>query len=429
MSNIEKWLDYCTSKNMVFAVLISSLMMLIFVLDLQFTTEMYIGVLYISIIMFSLSLNSNKYTLIFASISTALACFGFFYSIYLINPQAYLHTTNLVNLLMTILAIWVTTLIAIYIQNISIALRNSESIHKAILNSSLDPIIIMDASGKIKSASATIEQYFGWNPREIIGKNFIVLLDESCKETYSTLFKHTDNIAHSPLIGHTIEGLGMHRMRRDFPCEISINYIQEEQIEMPLLTAVLRDISIRKNYEQKMAWLLTHDELTNIYNRRYLNEQIAKEWQRSIRHRNTIGMIIVDVDFFKHYNDAFGHQAGDECLKMIASCLSDSVQRPADVAARYGGEEFIMLLPETNLAGTIAVAKRLQTAISNLNILHPQSTINNKVTVSMGLACMASSLGCSYERLIRFADQALYQAKTSGRNRYCVYDDDTMAAG
>ncbi len=423
-TRLSKYFTTLTQKSVVFSTLITSIMLMVFVADLQFTTEVYIGVLYIIVIMLSLWLPGTKYTFYFAAFCTILASYGYFYSIYNIAANTYFHMTNFINLTMTISAIWITTLIAIYIKNISLALTKSETIHKAILNTSIDPIVVMNLDGVIESVSKTIEKSFGWPAQDMVGKKFIQLLDGSYHDQYAKVLNGGDKIMQSPLIGHTNEAVGLHRMRRTFPCEVSINYIDIPEIDEPFFTAVLRDISIRKAYEQKMGWLSTHDELTKIYNRRFFNEQVDKEWRRLLRTQEYLSLIILDVDFFKNYNDALGHQTGDNCLKMIAGALEQNSHRSTDVVARYGGEEFIVLLPNTNQAGALQVAKNIQETIANLNIPHPNSSVMKKVTVSMGVASIIPTIGASYERLIRFADQALYEAKRQGRNRIQEHKED-----
>lgn len=396
-------------------------MFLIFVADLQFTTEIFMGVLYILVIMLTLWLPSTKYTFSMALMSTVLTAYGYFHSIYNISYETYWNITGFLNLGMTIAAIWITTIIAVYIKNMSIALNTSESIHKAILAASLDPIVTIDKNGIIESASNAIEKTFGWSISEVKGKRFDKLLAPSCRTPYSKLFSAHANIATSHLIGKVQEVTAQHRMRRDFPCEVSINYIYIPELDKPIFTAALRDITVRKGAESRMSWLSTHDELTKIFNRRYFNEHIDQEWKRSIRSQEWLGMVIVDIDYFKLYNDHLGHQAGDTCLQTIALHMQSVVRRTTDFVARYGGEEFVILLPSTDIRGCEQVAENLQQIISSLNIVHPNSPKGKKISVSMGVAAMIPTLGFTYESLIRLADQALYKAKANGRNQYCVF--------
>jgi diguanylate cyclase (GGDEF)-like protein/PAS domain S-box-containing protein len=419
----DEYIGLFTNKTFVFTILIASIMLLIFVADLQFTAHLYIGVLYIIVVMLSLWLPGTFFTLSFACISTVLSAIGFFYSIYVISPGSYFHIENLINLALTISVIWITTIIAIYIKGISMALHKSETIYKSIMDTSIDPMVIIGKNGIIETASKTIENYFGWNAEEIKGKNFCNLLSPQSQEKYERLIMERENVNNSEMIGQINEAVAIHRMNREFPCEISLNFINIPEINESFFAIALRDISMRKAYEKKLGWISAHDELTKIYNRRHLNEQIDREWHRMLRTQDYLSLIILDVDYFKNYNDTLGHQAGDLCLQKIAICLNESCRRAGDLAARYGGDEFVVLLPNTNMEGAEQIANTIKTKIANLNLAHPNSAASKRVSVSMGVASMIPLMGCSYERLIRFADQALYEAKQAGRNKFCLYQD------
>lgn len=419
----ERYVNVLTEKHIVFTILITSIMLLIFVTDLQYTTELYIGVLYLIVVMLSVWLPSTKYTFFFAIFSTVLAMFGFFYSVYNISPTAYMHQPNFINLSMTLAAIWITTIIAMYIKGITLALKTHQIVHSAILDASIDPIVMINKDCIIETASKTIAKTFGWTAEEIVGKNFDNLLAHQYKDIYKSIIINHDNVLNSELIGNTQEVTCVNRMHREFPCEISLNYIEIPELGESFFTAVLRDISIRKSYEQKLGWLSSHDDLTKIYNRRYFNSQIDKEWRRMLRSQEPLALIMLDIDHFKSYNDSLGHQIGDQCLLKIASCLQEASRRAGDVVARYGGEEFVLLLPATSLEGAKKVAENIQLYLANMNIMHPNSETSKKVTVSLGIAVMTPLRGCSFERLIRFADQALYTAKQNGRNKFCIYQD------
>ncbi len=324
---------------------------------------------------------------------------------------------------MTIGVIWITTLIAMYIKRMSLALTKSDTVYKAILNASIDPLLIISRNGTIESVSNTIESCLGWEPKDMVGKKFTSILSMQYKDQYEIVLVEHQNIETSPLVGTISEAVAVHRMHREFPCEISLNYIEISELEESFFVAGMRDISMRKAYEDRLGWMSSHDELTKIYNRRYFNEQINKEWLRMLRNRDNLALIIIDVDFFKNYNDSLGHQAGDLCLQKIAACISDCCRRAGDLVARYGGEEFTVLLPNTDLAGAEEVAQHISKRVSELHLVHPNSTVSKKVTISLGLTAMKPLMGCSYERLIRFADQALYEAKQTGRNKYCIFKE------
>lgn len=178
---------------------------------------------------------------------------------------------------------------------------------------------------------------------------------------------------------------------------------------------------IQANRElQKLANI---DVSTQIANRRCFNDTLQQEWRRLRREQASLCVILCDIDYFKRYNDHYGHLTGDDCLKQIAQTINQTVKRPADLVARYGGEEFIVLLPDTTAEGAICIAEQIQTAIADLQIPHAQSLVNQYVTLSMGIACMIPEVEQSSEHLIAAADRALYAAKANGRNTCCVYSE------
>jgi two-component system chemotaxis family response regulator WspR len=169
---------------------------------------------------------------------------------------------------------------------------------------------------------------------------------------------------------------------------------------------------------RKLEHLANIDSLTGVANRRNFMETLEKEWKRAQRTKLPLSLIMIDVDFFKAYNDNYGHQAGDECLKNIAALLNDSLARTGDVVARYGGEEFMAILPGTDLKGTAAVAERLRKIIEDAQMPHQVSNISDYVTVSLGTATIIPGGKESTDTLIAAADNALYKAKKNGRNRF-----------
>jgi len=165
---------------------------------------------------------------------------------------------------------------------------------------------------------------------------------------------------------------------------------------------------------QKLAAL---DGLTGIANRRRFDETINVEWQRGQRERQPLSLLLCDVDFFKIYNDTFGHLTGDLCLKKTAAVLTAHLKRPADLAARYGGEEFAIVLPDTRLEGALALAQSCVQHLESLAIENPQAAPYGVVTMSIGVTSVVPSPHSTIEELIESADRALYAAKKAGRNR------------
>ncbi len=160
------------------------------------------------------------------------------------------------------------------------------------------------------------------------------------------------------------------------------------------------------------------DPLIGIANRRRFIEYLTVEWQREMRSSGTIAMVMIDVDFFKKYNDTYGHQAGDECLKKVAGVVASAARRPGDLAARYGGEEFVAVLSDASKEGACKAAENIQTGVEALEIPH-SSSATGFVTISLGVSLTVPRQGERKENLISLADRALYMAKEEGRNRVC----------
>jgi diguanylate cyclase (GGDEF)-like protein len=189
-------------------------------------------------------------------------------------------------------------------------------------------------------------------------------------------------------------------------------------ISEPLLLARVKTQLRIKHLADELRRISTVDGLTGLANRRRLDERLGREWLRSLREKSAIALLLVDVDFFKRFNDHYGHPEGDACLRAVARVLMESCQRPADLAARYGGEEFAILLPQTTLAGAELMAQRVLDAMARQAVPHAASTIASHVTVSIGIGHAALPGGDSLVRdLVATADQALYAAKSAGRAR------------
>ncbi|MFH1092461.1 MAG: diguanylate cyclase [Pseudomonadota bacterium] len=162
------------------------------------------------------------------------------------------------------------------------------------------------------------------------------------------------------------------------------------------------------------------DPLTGLANRRHFNELLETEWNRNLRHQRPVSIIMADVDFFKAYNDRYGHRAGDDCLMSIAGVLKGIARRPGDVAARYGGEEFVLLLAETDREEAAKMAENMRQSVEKLGLSHKRSPIQDVVTVSFGVAARSPERGSLPAMLVQEADEALYLAKQEGRNRVVV---------
>jgi diguanylate cyclase (GGDEF)-like protein len=184
---------------------------------------------------------------------------------------------------------------------------------------------------------------------------------------------------------------------------------------------LLEITKLLENANKKLREISFLDGLTGIANRRYFDEVCANEWRRCLREKKPITLILADIDCFKAYNDNYGHQVGDECLKKVALAVKQQCRRPGDLPARYGGEEFIMLLSFTDQAGGLYIAQKLRHCVENLAIPHAYSLAGSFVTVSVGLATETPNADNNWKSLLRCADEALYRAKNAGRNKVVAY--------
>jgi diguanylate cyclase (GGDEF)-like protein len=196
----------------------------------------------------------------------------------------------------------------------------------------------------------------------------------------------------------------------------AVDYIAKPFSPVIVQARVRTHLTLKRNIDllESLAFL---DSLTGIPNRRRFDKELLNEWNRAIRSRAPLSLLIADVDFFKKYNDNYGHGPGDDCLREIAGAINSSVQRPGDLVARYGGEEFVVLLPATDQRGVCRVAERIQEKIKTLQIPHAHSSAAEFVTISLGGYTLAPTPETPSETLLHHADQLLYQAKQTGRNK------------
>jgi len=195
-----------------------------------------------------------------------------------------------------------------------------------------------------------------------------------------------------------------------------------------LFLMLRQETKARMRLEEQLENRALTDDLTGLPNRRAARESYEMEWKQAVRTWSPISVLYVDADFFKGYNDAYGHAEADDLLRIIASTVKSQMRRPRDVAARYGGEEFIGILPETDLAGAMAVAERIREAVMERSVVHELSSFGI-ATVSIGVATIVPSRGSRSEALLQAADRALAEAKAAGRNLVrCEEEIEAVAA-
>lgn len=221
-----------------------------------------------------------------------------------------------------------------------------------------------------------------------------------------------------PVIFITVKGEEEHEQRGlDLG---AVDYISKP-FSLPIVQARVRTHLELKRHRDTLEDLSTQDGLTGIPNRRRFDEVFEKEFRRAQRENTSIGLVLVDIDYFKAYNDRYGHLAGDDCLRQVAQKLSASCKRPTDFSARYGGEEFVVVLPSTDAAGACNVSECMRKNIEKLGIPHDRSP-HGSVTASLGVAVMEPQLGDEPHNLFSLADKRLYEAKAAGRNQ-CMAEE------
>lgn len=199
----------------------------------------------------------------------------------------------------------------------------------------------------------------------------------------------------------------------------AVDYITKP-FHLPIVLARVRNhiqLKLKTDLLEQHALL---DGLTGIPNRRGFDETFDVEWKRALRSGRPLALIMADIDFFKQYNDHYGHGAGDDCLRKVAGAMSAAVTRPGDLVARYGGEEFVVLMPDTEAEGARLIAERIRELVEAQAIPHEASAAAPVVTLSLGVAFLIPDATLVSARLLEIADQRLYRAKVAGRNRVCA---------
>ena len=191
---------------------------------------------------------------------------------------------------------------------------------------------------------------------------------------------------------------------------------QNERLKQEIDHRVIAE-TLLQEANKKLEQLVNLDGLTQLANRRCFDEYLEQEWQRSGREQLPLSLIMCDIDFFKNYNDTYGHVAGDDCLRKVSGVIKRSVRRPADLAARYGGEEFVLVLPNTDIEGSVILAESIRHQLAALAIPHEDSAANQFVTLSLGVTCLTPKIDSNPSVLLTAADYALYRAKELGRDQ------------
>ena len=311
-----------------------------------------------------------------------------------------------------------------------------------IIDSLPDAILVIDSKGKVTAWNRAMEKLTGVAASQILGKGDYeyavpfygyrrpmladIVLDPELSEELDQVFLHKEAMGgisaetFHPKLGP--EGAYLWGMARPL--------YDSEGKETGAIQSI-RDVTQRRNEQLYQEDLISRlqaaqenlrrlsllDSLTGLANRRHFEQAIQLEVRRATREEMPLGLVMCDLDYFKNYNDTYGHQAGDVCLRKVGQAIKESLNRPGDLAARYGGEEFVVLLPNTGPKGSMLVAKAMQAAVAALQIPHVSSKISDHLTISLGVANTEYGIALDDQLLVAAADQGLYLAKDRGRNR------------
>ena len=196
----------------------------------------------------------------------------------------------------------------------------------------------------------------------------------------------------------------------------AVDYIAKP-VNPPVVLARVRNHVELKQYKDKLERIAAEDMLTGLATRRRFEQILQSEWRRCRRQSTPLSVAMMDIDYFKKFNDNYGHSAGDECLRKVGQALAQQVKRPADLVARYGGEEFVCVMPDTGLDGAAALVQSMHSAVASLAIEHGHSDVADHVTMSVGISCCVPSEAIKPLDLVSEADKYLYDAKNGGRNQ------------
>lgn len=303
-----------------------------------------------------------------------------------------------------------------------LALRESKEILQQIFDSIDAGIAFVDVEMRYQFVNRFYELRFNRSRESIIGK---YVWDVIGTEAYASVKRYIDAVLQGEPQSFEFEMTYLNGQYVYLSSNLTPVFNADQQVIGYSLFVF--DITERRKLEQslqavnaELEQLATLDSLTQIANRRKFDDYLNHQWQQSLRTQQPLSLIMFDIDYFKLYNDYYGHQQGDLCLVHVAQATQGVVRRATDLVARYGGEEFAIVLPGTSLAGARAIAEQIQQSIKTLAIPHACSGVSTSVSISLGITCLIPTATGSPQQIIASADRALYNAKQQGRNCYAI---------
>jgi diguanylate cyclase (GGDEF)-like protein/PAS domain S-box-containing protein len=366
---------------------------------------------------------------------------GGFFTVMGNGPLADSTSTSLNGKILLFQCFVATSMLALYVTEVGRARSNrmrlelvaSETRFRLLTEASRDAIVLADLEGRRQYVSPAMTELLGWTEEELKAQDSSEIVHPNDLPRLCRLF------ADCRIGEENLSSVSYQSRKKDGSylwVEVNVRLFRDQESSAPTgFVYVLRDISERKAAEEelKRAFVLAKtqamvDGLTGVANRRLLDETLQQEWLRGIRDHTPLSVLLIDVDFFKRYNDLYGHLAGDACLQQIAKAIQQVLKRPQDLLARYGGEEFVVVLPNTPARGAELIAERSRSMVEQRAIVHDGSS-HTVATVSVGCATMIPTVRSEISALMRLADSALYQAKSGGRNRLQVSEEASPVTG
>ncbi|MBR1215358.1 diguanylate cyclase [Bradyrhizobium sp. JYMT SZCCT0180] len=301
-------------------------------------------------------------------------------------------------------------------QRMAAALVAKEADFRLLAEQCSDVVMRIGLDERILYVSPSCARVFGHDPAKLLGAPALAAINvEDRPRVEQAIAALKNGEAEEARLIYRVR----HREKNEIWVETALRVTRAaETNKIDGVVAISRDMTEQQDLQNKLAALATSDGLTGLANRRHFDERLSEEWARAKRDGTPLSLLLIDVDHFKKFNDHYGHQAGDACLRALARILDAQIRRPADLAARYGGEEFVLLLPNTDSEGCMQVGEKVREALLELGMLHALNPPSKLITVSLGGATNVPAQSMTdHAALIAAADRALYSAKNEGRDR------------